>query len=96
LAGLAGIYKSIISKIWIPDRDIPAFGEVYHRADGDDISMNEATIDLAIGVRSETGEVVGFTTQKARVMYEHRASFLRKEKTVIVRRIQQSIASSMV
>ncbi|MCK9582776.1 MAG: hypothetical protein M0Q46_04045 [Endomicrobiales bacterium] len=58
--------------------------------------MNEATIDLAIGVRSETGEVVGFTTQKARVMYEHRASFLRKEKTVIVRRIQQSIASSMV
>jgi len=31
-------------------------------------SMNEATIDLAIGVRSETGEVVGFTTQKVRAM----------------------------
>jgi len=31
-------------------------------------SVSEATIDLAIGVRSETGEVVGFTTKKARAM----------------------------
>jgi hypothetical protein len=30
--------------------------------------MNEATIDLAIGVRNETSEVVGFTTQKVRAM----------------------------